>query len=562
MKILSDAEKMLESLPKADIERYTELVKDDYSGYIFYKRERNGDKLCSCSACGKTFNANYKKRRSYTADDVEFYNAKHNDIVICPKCGKKATMKCKGRIRCYDSLYEKGCYAFFEAVSTDEVIIRCYNVSNRFYEDLRKVSCALEFNLDSVYILQPGEAYRIVKGWYCAYYYNDSLNEPFLHGWSYGQSYSPYTIIWFDKLEDTFLKYSQFWKYFEFYKRSYYSDYYSQGKHDVSLIRYLCMYALYPSIEFFMKLGFKYAVKLLVQNRQPNKRLFNWEADNPVDALRCKNKQEFNEIKEFAGDGEHNFVENLKIAKRIRKLDSTITLKEAEAYCHIDISHIKVLEKMMALSGKSLRQCENYLIKQAGEGHYQRELLTNFDIGIWKDYIEAAEKLEYDLSVETVVLPRNLRAAHDTATAAVEYKENRKKLEFMKNLDVNRRKKYEYTDGELMIRLPHSMQEIIDEGKALSHCVGGYADRHADGKTTILFIRRCSEPNVPYYTLEIIGNKIMQYHGYANERDTRGKKDEAVIAFVEKWHKWVEAGSRPQKAKGKSKTKAKQKLSA
>ena len=45
------------------------------------------------------------------------------------------------------------------------------------------------------------------------------------------------------------------------------------------------------------------------------------------------------------------------------------------------------------------------------------------------------------------------------------------------------------------------MKEIEDEGRILSHCVGGYAERHAMGKLSIMFLRKVSEPDKPYYTV-------------------------------------------------------------
>lgn len=559
MEILSDAEKMLESLPKADIERYTELIKDDYYGYIFYKRERNGDMNCSCSACGGEFNANINRLRTYSADEESLYISRHNDTVVCPKCKRKATLKCLGRIKNFSGFYEQGQYAFCEALSENEVIIRCYYVSKSHRKDC--LYMPLKFRLESVYILQPKAAYRIYSDWFDRYSFDGNLKDPFLAGNSLWQKYFDYAIIGLKEvLENTFLKYSQLDGYLR-YIRSHGIRFSSGNVNDgIKFIRYLCMYAKYPSIEMFIKMGLCDAVISLVQYNQPNNRLFDWEADKPLAALRCKDKHRFNEIIGAVKNGQINIVSTLKTEKAIKRFDDSITLADAQYFTNLDAEHMNMLKTMREMSGKGVMQLKRYLLKS---NYYDSaEYLSNFIIGIWKDYIDAARKLGYDLSVANVVLPKDLRQAHDRAIAAVKYKENKEKLEFMKNLDVNRRKKYEYTDGELMIRLPHSMQEIIDEGKALSHCVGGYADRHADGKTTILFIRRCSEPNVPFYTLEIIGNKIIQYHGYANERNTNGKKDERVVKFVKKWHKWVEAGSRPQKTKGKSKTKAKQKLSA
>src|SRR5690606_20965988 len=69
----------------------------------------------------------------------------------------------------------------------------------------------------------------------------------------------------------------------------------------------------------------------------------------------------------------------------------------------------------------------------------------------------------------------------------------------------------------LLIRLPKTPNEIIQEGKKLDHCVGSYADRHAKGETTIMFIRRKDKPDNPYYTVEIRNNNVMQVRGIRNK---------------------------------------------
>ena len=77
-----------------------------------------------------------------------------------------------------------------------------------------------------------------------------------------------------------------------------------------------------------------------------------------------------------------------------------------------------------------------------------------------------------------------------------------------------------------------------------------YADRHAEGKITILFLRKVTEPAVPFYTVEIDGDKKRQYHGFSNDRENGYKPLPEVKAFVEKWLEWVEKGSkRPKKKK-------------
>jgi len=88
------------------------------------------------------------------------------------------------------------------------------------------------------------------------------------------------------------------------------------------------------------------------------------------------------------------------------------------------------------------------------------------------------------------------------------------------------------------------------EGKALHHCVGGYAARHMEGVTTILFLRRTNAPATPYITLEMDGNQLRQIHGYDNERsacpENPGRVSPRTIhkKFLDTWLRWLRAGSK------------------
>lgn len=55
----------------------------------------------------------------------------------------------------------------------------------------------------------------------------------------------------------------------------------------------------------------------------------------------------------------------------------------------------------------------------------------------------------------------------------------------------------------MFIRPIDSAEEIVREGEEMHNCVAGYADRHADGETIIMVLRRCSEPRTPWHTVEI-----------------------------------------------------------
>ena len=80
-----------------------------------------------------------------------------------------------------------------------------------------------------------------------------------------------------------------------------------------------------------------------------------------------------------------------------------------------------------------------------------------------------------------------------------------------------RKEKFEYADDNFSIIIPEEMNKITKEGVYLHHCVGGYVNRVAEGHTNILFLRKNSDIEIPFYTIEVSnGNEIIQIHGLYN----------------------------------------------
>ncbi len=84
----------------------------------------------------------------------------------------------------------------------------------------------------------------------------------------------------------------------------------------------------------------------------------------------------------------------------------------------------------------------------------------------------------------------------------------------------------------LIIRPPETFKEIVDEGKRLKHCVGTYAERYSKGECTLLLIRNANAPSVPFYTVELRGNEVVQVRGFENNPST-----EDVQAFIDTFKK-------------------------
>jgi hypothetical protein len=74
----------------------------------------------------------------------------------------------------------------------------------------------------------------------------------------------------------------------------------------------------------------------------------------------------------------------------------------------------------------------------------------------------------------------------------------------------------EYDDGEFSITIPKTTQDIINEGKALHHCVGVYVDKVIRREDMIYFLRK--DRNVPYVTIEVKDKKVTQIEGDMNNR--------------------------------------------
>ena len=77
---------------------------------------------------------------------------------------------------------------------------------------------------------------------------------------------------------------------------------------------------------------------------------------------------------------------------------------------------------------------------------------------------------------------------------------------------------YEYQSSDLVAITPDTPFDIYQEGSALHHCVASYVPKVASGSTMIVFIRDVKQPNLPYYTMEIVNNRIVQVRGLQNQQ--------------------------------------------
>ena len=498
------------AVPQSDIDEAFVGMKD----YIFFKKNEliKEMKDYRCTACGEEYSI-CLPARTYTTEELELYRTKHKEYCRCARCGKNLEIINTGIKKKLSDLKDTKAVAIVIPVSENDVWIRC----EFFYKHFA--------NFPPTHTSDSYEAYHFVKGEEPEYYrnrywYGDfaryTLREPFYMNRTFGPNIVwNYSFIGLDRLEDTFFKYSLFQD----------SRYYGENND----FEYLALYSKYPAVtEMLLKNGYSDLIRCKKRGIGV-KRIIKFEAKSFKELFKLS-KDELKRWAEYKNDVEicktymslfRDRDDGFSLAHFWNNLVSAYNTAEAKKVCKI--------------CGITALELVRYLKKRSKSFYY------------WRDYIENAQKLHYDLSVHNVLFPKNLKQAHDEAIATVKLEADREAEEKAKKRFAELETLYGMQSNLYLIRPPVGAEEIIAEGKALQHCVGGYASRHANGSTTILFMRSVSNPDKPLYTIEMHGTTLRQVHGYNNTKSPYDVPE--AKEFFESWLSWVKDGSKKKRKK-------------
>nr|WP_285852379.1 PcfJ domain-containing protein [Robertmurraya korlensis] len=178
----------------------------------------------------------------------------------------------------------------------------------------------------------------------------------------------------------------------------------------------------------------------------------------------------------------------------------------------------------------SNEQILRYAANQVKKDPKRHSTILNVIIS-WTDYLNECNELGIDITKKNTLLPNNLHKAHQKTSRSIQLKKDEIVNQKIEKLQP-KLKKYNFEHKGLFIRPALSTNELFEEGKILSHCVGGYAKRYSEGDIAILFIRMKDQPDTPFYTVEIDlkAKRITQCRGFKNEDPT-----EEVESFVSKF---------------------------
>ena len=315
-----------------------------------------------------------------------------------------------------------------------------------------------------------------------------------------------------------------------------------EGGSDLRIGAYLQIWTKYPQIENLVRSGFSKFVAKIIDAATFNggyyyqketfsiseiPKYINVKAKKPAEILGLE-KEEFHLVNKYSLEV-LSFYTHIKRTRKIKLTEEQLKLAE-----EIGIKQLRDLFDKPIREGFAppVVRTLNYLQKhEKPRDQFEARVTPNYLYDYWNMLSQVQNGLPPEL-----LFPRDIRAAHDNVALRVKEKTdeniNAGIAAFAASLDW-----LSFSDEEtgLFIRVCKTQEELIKEGKFLSHCVGPYAKRFSQRETCILFIRRATSPEIPFYTLEYRDGKVIQNRG-RNNRD----RTEEVEIFESKWLEYIQ----------------------
>ena len=476
-----------------------------HSRYFYVKRMTSSLQRGCCTHC--------KSNHVVSSNKL----LKHNEVWKCEKCQSHVLVKSFGRGR--GKMIDKVYVVWYEKSIVDSQAITAtgYYVSMDYREDMMGETSIIPV---ARYLFENGKATMKHRSYYISgtvengtiKYENGwtSASKPFsMLGKNSFTANSEQSVESLKKaIEGTIFTYSQ-WEY-----------YYKQN---IDLVKFFAIFSKYPFVEYLMKMGMTRIVTSMVDNWNLY-RCINFRGKT-MEKILGLTKQE---IKDWKASGIEMTPALLSTYKWFKRRNAKISWHTAES-CDSLVTGSYYMERLARLqkhlsNERIIRYAENQIKKEPKRNRSILNVITS-----WTDYINECDELGIDITQEKALLPNSLYKAHRKTSRAIKLKKDEIVNQKIEKLQP-RLKQYHFESKDLFIRPAVSTEELFEEGKKLVHCVGGYANRYAEGKIAILFIRKKKERDTPFYTVEIDlqANRITQCRGYDNQAATK-----EIESFVE-----------------------------
>lgn len=507
-----------------DYDSFVENTVFDDEHYIFYSREKSEAYCTRCKLTYEVSKKGYLRHKKIPIwNDVD--KVKHNHMVCCPHCGKYIMCKSEGISR--GGLYKIEWSVLIQKYG-EEALIRYFCHSKDFRKDYRNP------------VIQTNELYRTV---HTEQRSRDYMMDRFMstnivrwcnyrersYGWSTpSEEIVPrratlYNTDLNEAVQGTCMKYSAL---------DLYINKVVKNSNDLSkpwcIDWYFNSYRKMPYLEQLLKVGFfRMTQQILEEHNAPE-----FKAGKSIVETLGINRIQFKMLMNLKNPDVRD-LEILKYAGTIRDEDFR-TLRNIP-----DSGYLEMYKKYIDLMEyTSLHKIMKYFEKAKLVGKENN----------YFDYIRWIKELGYDMRNEFNLYPKHFQKSHDDKSKEYQAYQDKKKREEMKRFntiieqmknDKSEISAFNLHYKDLFIRLPVDAKEIRNEGQMLHHCVGNYIERVAKAETLIFFIRKESNPEKPFFTLEWKGS-VVQCHGM-KDCDPTDEVNEFIKVFTAKMLEYEES---------------------
>lgn len=497
----------MECLPTLPRNLKNWIHKSVMPAYFFYNYKRSGmDVPGTCTSCGH---------------EVRISNVKQGNKGICPHCKRELIMK--PRSRRGSCMADRHTCQVIQNVGNGELLIRTIKVWYTYRTDKPEIQI---YENARQFIRQDGNDGKISVE---SYYY--SYGSGILTDWKKGERPALFSQWQYHFEADTCGRlYSKnltnelkgtVWEYCPI------ADFYNHFQEPMQALPFLGAYLKHPRLEHLAKVGFWNIVSDLAYRYYPD---CLDETQNRTHQILKAAAEDIGFLRELEVD-----IPTLKIFREYSGLKDRRQLLcwQLEQNVKRDIlpilKHITVHKFIRYIDS----QFESLRLRRTSHGTLRYKGMQDL-VSEYRDYLDMCRKMGYDMKNSFVLFPKDLQKSHDKA--ARRFKQRKDALVKRDFIAV-----YQQLSGQLdfekdgmKIVYPATPDDVVKEGHALHHCVGSYTERVAEKECIILFLRKCSEEEKPFYTVEVRNQKAVQVRGKGNCSMTP-----EVKSFIAAWEQRV-----------------------
>ena len=470
--------------------------------YLFYQYKKGGAKTGFCSHCRKF---------------VPIEDPKYNKRTTCSHCGYPVMYKSIGKFGC---IYTEWYNVYLLQRCKDGVILRQFNALAKYRSESYQEPEILAHEVQRIIYDRNSKDRKYYRGMFKQREYRWIAGEMETGFYFYmaekGKVY-PRTLPDLDKRELSRTGLCQM----------------IHNCNQINPRYYMAGLKQFPVLEKIVKAGlYKLAVDIYERGKEPECKA----EKGPLKKILGLDQQRLKRLRNLNGGIE--ILEWLQAEKR----KDTVLSDEIIAW--FIQNNCKPNDFIFIEDRMSYQQIKNYLLRQKKtESDSIKQIVTT-----WEDYLSMAARLKMDTYDAIVYRTSKLYQRHKEVIEQIELKnlsltagELEKEYKNISQILPKLQEKYSYQNDEYMIIAPNSVLEILDEGRKLHHCIDKkreYFERIDTQETYVLFLRKASEPEQAYYTLEIEPGGVIRQK--RTEYDRQNKDIKKAEMFLREWQEEIQ----------------------